>query len=200
VPGAGRSSAHSKTRPTRWCSGRLITTRLSISRLRWGISRTISDVENNGARHSCHVGDVPVSRQRGSLASTRKRQRTNWVTNAKRTYLRASPRRSAEAVLCIGGHSRSSSARSSRLTRRSRHAARPTNSCDGRCCDFTGLATQPGEKRTGTSTSSAARRTRHSTRRRRGSSRIDQRRYSANIPATCWTAGRCRPIDFLQER
>jgi hypothetical protein len=22
----------------------------------------------------------------------------------------------------------------------------------------------------------------------------------ANIPATCWTAGRCRPIDFLQER
>jgi hypothetical protein len=23
---------------------------------------------------------------------------------------------------------------------------------------------------------------------------------SANIPATRWTAGRCRPIDFLQER
>ena len=22
----------------------------------------------------------------------------------------------------------------------------------------------------------------------------------ANIPATCWTAGRCQPIDFLQER
>jgi hypothetical protein len=22
----------------------------------------------------------------------------------------------------------------------------------------------------------------------------------ANIPATCWTAGRCRPIDFLQQR
>jgi hypothetical protein len=22
----------------------------------------------------------------------------------------------------------------------------------------------------------------------------------ANILATCWTAGRCRPIDFLQER
>src|SRR5262249_16003049 len=22
----------------------------------------------------------------------------------------------------------------------------------------------------------------------------------ANIPATCWTAGRCRPIDFLQDR
>ena len=22
----------------------------------------------------------------------------------------------------------------------------------------------------------------------------------ANIPATCWTAGRCRPIDFVQER
>jgi hypothetical protein len=21
----------------------------------------------------------------------------------------------------------------------------------------------------------------------------------ANIPATCWTAGRCRPIEFLQE-
>jgi hypothetical protein len=25
-------------------------------------------------------------------------------------------------------------------------------------------------------------------------------RSAANIPATCWTAGRCWPIDFLQER
>lgn len=27
-----------------------------------------------------------------------------------------------------------------------------------------------------------------------------RRRFCANIPATRWTAGRCRPIDFLQER
>jgi hypothetical protein len=60
-------------------------------------------------------------------------------------------------------------------------------------------ATSPLAQATSTRPTSATSSGRSPGSRRPGTSKSGDS-SCANIPATCWTAGRCRPIDFLQER